>query len=294
MSNYTSNAINYYRVNANNTAIANSNLGATGNQPTEEIAAPLPSPGTFSSYSTAGGLFTITGSGTANFNLFAVNQYLYYTDSISGEYVLVGQIATINISGLTLTLTSAAVNTPTASSVLSAAYSLITSNESIYMRIETNTSSAPPNQMFIPDFGVSKWRQSTLTGRNIPQQSALERVSYVGTPLSSDPVIQDIPFTFVTMNQFTVAQSGGAGGTAQVTTYFPSLNSLPTYIWIRVTPEIGTSTSLSSQTLYRFTTQENTPAIAIFAQTPITTLSNAGYSNLGTAVGGGGPGTGSN
>lgn len=280
---YTSAAINYYRINANNTVIAQSNSGA-GN-PTEEIAAPVATAGTFSSYNS--GTLTVTGSATV-FTNFAVNQYLYYTDPTTGNYVLVGQIATIT-NATTLVLTAAGiVNNPTSvgTPVLSAAYSLITSNESIYMRIATNTSSAPPNQMLIPDFGLGNWRQNNgLTGRNVPNQSALERLSNVGVPLSNAASVEDIPFTFITMNQFIVAQTTSA---LQVL-YFRTVSDFPSYIWIRVTPEIGTSTSLASQTLYRFTTQENTPSIAISVQTPSTTLSNAGYNNLATSAGGSGP-----
>jgi hypothetical protein len=278
---YTSSAINYYRINANNAAIAQSNSGA-GN-PTEEIAAPVATAGTFSSYNSL--TLTVTGSATV-FTNFAVNQYLYYTDPTTGNYVLVGQIATIT-NNTTLVLTaSGIVNNPTGTPVLSAAYSLITSNESIYMRIATNTSSAPPNQMLIPDFGLGNWRLNNgLTGQNNPNQSALERISNVGVPLSDAGSAENIPFTFVTMNQFTVATSTSA----LQTLYFRTVSDFPTYIWIRVTPEIGTSTSLASQTLYRFTTQENTPSIAIFVQTPSTTLSNAGYNNLATSAGGNNP-----
>jgi hypothetical protein len=276
---YVSSSINYYRINANNTAIAQSPSG-NGN-PTEEITSPLASPGTFNTYSTAGGLFTITGTST-NFNLFAVNQYLYYTDA-SGNYVLVGQIATIAGNGLSLTLTTARVNLPTASSVLSAAYSLITNNESIYMRIATGAFGNPPNGMLIPDFGLGNWRIGDgLTGENNTNQSALERVSNVGNPLSNATVVENVPFTFVTMNQFQPVAS-----TSQFvpTAYFPNTGSFPSYIWIEVTPQIGSSTSLSAQTLYRFTTQENTPSIEIFVSTASSKLSDAGYNNLATSSG---------
>ena len=90
MGTYTSPAINYYRINANNTALAQSNSG--GGNPTDEITAPVASPGTFSSYDS--GTLTINGSATT-VNSFAVGQYLYYTDTTTGNYVLVGQIATI-------------------------------------------------------------------------------------------------------------------------------------------------------------------------------------------------------
>ena len=288
MSNYTTSAINYYRVNANNAAIATSNSGV--GTPTEEIAAPLASPGSFSSYSTAGGLFTITGS-TTNFNLFAVNQYLYYTDPSSGDYKLMGQIATIPTS-LSLTLTTAVVNNPTGlvTPVLSAAYSLITSNESIYMRIATAPTGTPtPGEMLIPDFGLGNWRNGNgLTGQNNPNQSALERVSTIGTPLSN-AAATNVPFIFLTVNQFTQASTP----TLQGATYFRSTFDYPSFIWILVTPDNGGNTSLSSQTLYRFTTQENTPAISIFPGITSAALALAGYNNLPTSVsGGGGPGSG--
>jgi hypothetical protein len=275
---YVSSAINYYRINATNTAIAQSSSG-NGN-PTEEITTPLASPGTFSSYNS--GTLTITGTAT-NFNLFAVNQYLYYTDASTGNYVLVGQIATIAGNGLSLTLTTARVNLPTASSVLSAAYSLITNNESIYMRIATGAPGSPPNGMQIPDFGLGNWRIGNgLTGQNNTNQSVLERVSNVGNPLSNATVVENVPFTFVTMNQFqTVASTNPFVPTA----YFPNIASFPSYIWIEVTPQIGSSTVISAQTLYRFTTQESTPSIDISVAIASVTLSDAGYNNLATSSG---------
>jgi len=282
MGTYLSPAINYYRINAANTAIAQTNSGA--GTPTEEITAPLASAGTFSSY-TAGTL-TIAGTGT-DFTSFAVGQYLYYTDPANGNYILVGQIATIT-SATALVLTAAAVNTPVASSVLSAAYALITNNESIYMRIQTIAGAANGTQD-IPNFAAPWWRQgNSLTGINNPAQSSLTRVSNVGTPVSNAGTEENIPFTFVTMNQFTVAATTGPTGT----TYFRSSADFPAYIWIRVTPQIGTSTSLASQTLYRFSTQDSMEAFTISPGQTGTSLSGAGYNNVAgantTSVGGGG------
>ena len=272
MGTYLSPAINYYRINAANTAIAQTNSGA--GTPTEEITAPLASAGTFSSY-TAGTL-TIAGTGT-DFTSFAVGQYLYYTDPANGNYILVGQIATIT-SATALVLTAAAVNDPTSISpapVLSAAYALITNNESIYMRIQTIVG-ASNNTQQIPNFGLGYWRLNNgLTGTNNSAQSALTRVSNVGTPLSNTTE-ENIPFTFVTMNQFTVSTTGGESGT----TYFRSSGDFPSFIWIRVTPQIGTSTSLASQTLYRFSTQESMEALVIGINQTASSLSGAGYNNV--------------
>lgn len=274
MANYTSSSIKYYRINANNTALAQSPSGGSANAPTEEITAPVATTGTYNAYNS--GTFEISGSGTV-FTNFAVNQYLYYTDTTTGDYVLVGQISAIT-DATNLTLTAAAVNIPVASSVLSAAYALITNNESIYMRIQTLTGPAT-GQMQIPNFGLGYWRQNNgLTGINNPNQSALEQVSTIGTPLSNASPVTNIPFTFVTMNQFPVAATGGTTGT----TYWLTTSVFPAYVWIRVTPQIGSSTSLASQTLYRFTTQENMEALIIQTQTTGATLQDAGYNNVST------------
>jgi len=274
MANYTSSSIKYYRINANNTALAQSASGGSANAPTEEITAPVATTGTYSSYNS--GTYVITGSST-DFTDFAVNQYLYYTDTTTGNYVLVGQIGTIT-DATHLTLTGAAVNVPASNSVLSAAYALITNNESIYMRIQTLTGPAT-GQMQIPNFGLGYWRQNNgLTGRNIPAQSSLQQISDVGSPLTNGTVT-DIPFTFVTMNQFPVATSGGSTGT----TYWNNSSLFPAYVWIRVTPQTGvSSTSLASQTLYRFTTQENMEALIIQVQTSGAALQTAGYNNVST------------
>ena len=272
-SNYTSTSIKYYRINANNTALAQSASGGSANAPTEEITAPVATTGDFSSYNS--GTLTVTGSGTV-FTNFAVDQYLYYTDTTTGEYKLMGQIDSIT-NATTLILTSAIVNDPTGTTpILSASYALITNNESIYMRIQTLTGPAT-GQMQIPNFGLGYWRQNNgLTGINNPSQSALEQVSTIGTPLSNAATVTNIDFTFVTMNQFPVAANSPVTGT----TYWSSTAVFPAYVWIRITPQIGSSTSLASQTLYRFTTQENMEALIIEVQTQGGTLQTAGYNNV--------------
>lgn len=275
MGNYTSSSIKYYRINANNTALAQSPSGGSANAPTEEITAPVASApnGEFSSYDS--GTFEVVGSNTL-FTNFDVNQYLYYTDTTTGDYVLMGQIASID-TDTSLFLTSAIVNDPTGTlPILSASYALITNNESIYMRIQTLTGPAT-GQMQIPNFGLGYWRLNNgSTGTNNPAQSALEQVSIIGTPLSNAATITNIPFTFTTMNQFPVASSSPTTGTK----YWSNTSAFPAYVWIRVTPQIGSSTSLASQTLYRFTTQENMEALIIEVATAGGTLQDAGYNNI--------------
>ena len=280
MGNYTSSSIKYYRINANNTALAQSASGGSVNAPTEEITAPVKSSatGVFSSYTS--GTRTVAGTNTV-FTNFAVNQYLYYADTTTGEFKLMGQIEEITNATALILLDPGIVNNPTGTlPALYASYALITNNESIYMRIQTLTGPAT-GQMQIPNFGLGWWRLNNgLTGPNNPNQSTLEQVSTIGDPLGYSATTTPIAFTFVTMNQFPVATTGTVAGT----TYWSNTGLFPAYVWIRVTPQIGSSTSLASQTLYRFTTQENMEALIIEALTTGATLQDAGYNNVSTGT----------
>ena len=274
MSNYNT-VIQYYRVNATNTAIATSNAG-TG-QPTEEIAAPVVG-GTYASESGV----TITGQAGSDFSLLAVNQYLYYTDN-SGNYNLMGQIASIDQPNLQLDLYAAPIGTtPTAGDTLSGSFALITNTEPIYMRIATEVVN---NTVNIPNFSAWRTSSNVTTGTNNIAVTQLLRVSNVGTPISSAGVTENIPFTIQTMNQFTVAS--GTGSVA--VTYFPNTGSFPSYIWIKITPAI-TNNSLSSKTMYRLTTQENILALNCAVQTSLGSLQTAGY-NISSASAVQNPGT---
>ena len=261
MSNYST-VIQYYRVNATNTAIATSNAG-TG-QPTEEILAPVVG-GTYASESGV----TITGQAGSDFSLLDVNQYLYYTDN-SGNYNLMGQIASIDQPNLQLDLYAAPIGTtPAAGATLSGSFALITNTEPIYMRIATEVVN---NTVNIPNFTTWRSENNVTTGRNNIAVTQLLRVSNVGTPVSIAAATENIPFTIQTMNQFTLASGSGV----QAVRYFPTTASFPAYIWIKITPAI-TNNSLASKTMYRLTTQEFILALNCLVNTPLNTLQNAGY-----------------
>jgi hypothetical protein len=277
MPKFTSPSIAYYRINANNTGIAQSNLG-TGT-PTEPIEPPLQS-GKFSAYDPA--LKKVTGVSSQFQTLWKPNMYVYYNDAATGDFKLVGQIASF-VDNLNLILTTDPINSTwiAGTSNLYASYSLITTGESIYMRIQTvGPPFAPNGKKYIPDFGLDKWRIGNgLTGLNKDTQSYIEQVSIIGTPLSNAATLTKISFTFETINQFTVASS------VDVTTkYWLDSGSLPQFVWIKVTPQIGSSTSFNSQTLYRFVTQEYMDGIEVGAQTLGSDLQNAGYNNISTGV----------
>jgi hypothetical protein len=266
MSNYST-VIQYYRVNATNTAIATSNAG-TG-QPTEEILAPVVG----GTYASASGV-TITGQAGSDFSALAVNQYLYYTD-ISGNYNLMGQIASIDIGGLDLDLYAAPIGTtPTAGATLSGSFALITNTEPVYMRIATEVVN---NTVNIPNFTTWRTSSNVTTGTNNIAVTQLLRVSNVGTPVSIAGATENIPFTIQTMNQFTLAS-----GASTAVRYFPTTASFPAYIWIKITPAI-TNNSLASKTMYRLTTQEFILALNCLVNTPLATLQDAGY-NISSAI----------
>jgi hypothetical protein len=268
MANYNT-VIQYYRVNANNTAIATSNSG--NGQTTEEILAPVVG----GTYASASGV-TITGQAGSDFSALAVNQYLYYTDN-SGNYNLMGQIASIDQPNLQLDLYAAPIGTaPAAGATLSGSFALITNTEPIYMRIATEVVN---NTVNIPDF--TTWRSSSnvTTGENNIQVTQLLRVSNVGTPISIAAPAENIPFTIQTMNQFTVAS-----GASTAVRYFPTTTDFPAFIWIKITPAI-TNNSLSSKTMYRLTTQENILALNCDRNTTLGKLQGAGY-NISSAISG--------
>ncbi len=155
MANYNT-SIEYFRVNATNTNIATSNSG--NGSATEPIVAPV----TGGTYSTAAGA-VVTGEVGSDFSVFAVNQYLYYTDA-SGNYNLMGQIESIDAANDQVTLYAAPIGTtPSLGSVLSASYALITNTEPIYMRIATEVING---KVRMPDFSFWRTTSNPTTGTN--------------------------------------------------------------------------------------------------------------------------------
>jgi hypothetical protein len=278
-SNYTS-TINYYRVNANNTAIATTNAGTDPNlNPSEEILAPE-SAGTYDTTSTG---VTITGEAGSLFNNLAVNQYLYYTDN-SGNYILLGQIEVIG-GNTSITLYNTRLVTPPAGATLSGAFALITNTEPLYMRISTEINgTAGTGRINMPDFSFWRTSSNVTSGTNDTTVTQWLRVSDVGTPVSIAAATQNIPFTIQTMNQFTATSPSGAF-------YFQSTAVFPSFVWIKIVPTISSeNNSLASKTMYRLTTQETINCINFAPQVAVGILQAAGYNISGGTGGGGGTG----
>ena len=279
-----STVVNYYRINSTNTAIATSSSGE--GRPTEEILDPVVE-GTYSTAGSSGSL--ITGEAGSNFNLLSVNQYLYYIDT-SGNYVLLGQIASIPTSDTLNLYENAIGSTPPASSTLAGSFSLITNVEPLFVRIQTEKGGTAGNgKVNLPDISLWRTQGNPNTATNNIQVIEMVRVSNVGTPVSIAAATQNIPFTIQTMNQFTQSSRGSLGPR-----YFPTINDFPTFVWIRITP--AESSSLASKTMYRLTTQESIAPFNTGINTTIQALQSAGYNLIGdtstTVTGGSGSTTG--
>ena len=239
MPNYSA-SITYWKINAGNTQIAVSNSGA--GTPTEQIAAPLTTPGTATSTGA-----NISGSGTTFVSsLFVPGMYLYYVDN-AGLYVLVGQIQTVT-SNTALVLTSS-VLTEFSSRAVVASYNLISISESFYIRI--STSSTTSTVLKIPT--LTGWRTSNSNSAlNNTSQISLETYSNVGNPLSVASPAEQVRFTMQLMNVFTP----GLYILNQVRFILGQANKVD-YVWLKATP--ATTTGLSSLTMYRLTAEESIP-----------------------------------
>lgn len=269
-----SSSVKYYRINNTNRAIAASNKG-TGN-PIEEITAPVLG-GTFATIAST--TVTCTTAGGNNFSNFSPGQYLYYIDNNNGNYVLVGQIATIASGGLSLTLTANALTTPQSGSTLVASFFLVSTVESFYIRVATEIGgTAGADRVNLPK--IADWRENaSLTSNNRRAVTKLERVTNVGVPLSTASSIQNIPFQITTQNVFT--QSGASGS------FWNTLEDFPAFIWLRADINTGeVANSLAGKTGYRFTTLETLESLNVGINTPQSTLVDGGYNISGVSSGG--------
>jgi hypothetical protein len=100
----------------------------------------------------------------------------------------------------------------------------------------------------------------------------LEQYSTIGNPLQIfTPAPQNVSFTIQVMNVFVPVNASG-------NTYWNTPAAFPQYIWARLTPVSSSSSALSSQTMYRWSTQELLEGLTITANFPQASLIAAGYS----------------
>lgn len=259
--------IQYYRINATNTALATSNSGGAENDPTEEIAPPVAGC-TYSSGSGTNIVGVAIGSPASDFNDFEEGWYLYYVDGSSGDYVLMGQIDVIN-SATDLDLTESFTGSPIGGEILVASSYLVSTVESFYIRIATSTVGAGTNKINLPR--IANWRSTaSLTSTNNTGITQLEQISNSGFPIVPASPAINIPFTITTMNVFSPGSNRN--------TYWVSTADFPNYIWIRAVIATGqTINALASKTMFRFTTEENIPEFNVGINTAERDVSAAGY-----------------
>jgi hypothetical protein len=271
--------ITYARVNANNTALASSNDGnGNGAAITEVIAAPTHSTLTVSG--TPSGTTVVASATVAG--IFEAGQYLFYWDA-SANPILIGQIASISTSTITLVGTILGTGGDMTNRELGVSYSLVTGNEQFYIRVKTSKTSTTTGFILMPNFQT--WRvnptqreQSTIR----TTQSKIERYSQIGTPVSFASPIVGVNFRIQTVNNFLSSNNG--------LTFFANWSQFPQYIWLLATiiPSDATSSALLQSTMYRFTTNEFMDlAITVTANTANATLRDAGYSVTEVAAGSG-------
>jgi len=269
MSTYDASGIIYARINANNTQIAVSPDGYNNNQAiTDAIETPSVASGEFGSMATVGSQTEVTGTNSPSFDTdFNISDYVYWIDA-GGTPILLGQVESFvsSFESSKMLLTGIASSTPVGNPKLAGSNYLITAAESVYIRIPTTALSTTATQ--IPDF--SFWRQSN--GYNVTSVSKLEQYSTIGNPLQIfTPAPQNVSFTIQIMNVFVPVNASG-------NTYWNTPAAFPQYIWARLTPVSSSSSALSSQTMYRWSTQELLEGLTITANFPQASLIAAGYS----------------
>ena len=275
--------IKYARVNSNNTALANSNDGdgdGSGATISEVIEAPTHSAFTVSG--TPSGT-TVTASASVA-STFEAGQYLFYWDD-NANPILIGQIASIATSTITLTGNIIGSGASMTNKELGVSYSLVTANEEFYIRVKTTkVDSTVTSFIQMPNF--QNWRTTPSQRENstVKQgQSSIQRYSNIGVPVSISGTQPYVNFKIATMNSFLSPNNS--------VTFFSNWGQFPQYIWLKATivPSDATPSALVPATMYRFATNEfmdNT--ITVTANTLNATLYDAGYSVTRPTVAGGG------
>jgi hypothetical protein len=241
----------FYRINANNTAIA---ISATGTgTPTEEIAKFVVKTGTIA-FST--GSATVTGTSTT-FNSdsdFAAGKTLVYLEPISNEWKLVGTI--LSVDGATqITLVENAANTDTGVSCCPTGV-LANGNEDFYVRFTPNFLSG--NQILeLPD--LTGMRRSGSTGFTDTDFFSLTQFSDVGD-INAEANPQ------VNVNVLLRAMSFFSTSSSDATKWFTTSGKFPAIAWVEAVPNGTLPVELSESTLFTILCRGVLPSVQFTAQ----------------------------
>jgi hypothetical protein len=240
----------FYRINANNTAIA---ISATGTgTPTEEIAKFVVKTGTIAFSS---GSATVTGTATT-FNSdpdFAAGKTLVYLEPISNAWKLVGTIESID-SATQITLVENAANTDTGVSCFPTGV-LANGNDDFYVRFTPNLLSSG-QILELPD----------LTGMVDPINSPWTDTDFFSLTQFSD--IGDINAEAnpqVNVNVRLVSWSNFAVSTSNSANWFTTTGNFPTYAWAKAFPNGSQPIELSESTLFTLLCRGVLPSVQFTA-----------------------------
>lgn len=265
--------IDYARFNQNNSALANSNDGAgdgSGAVITEIIEAPT-STGKFVTGAAPSGNQVVCTTSVET--TFFPGQFLFYFDAV-GNPTLIGQIDTVVTTTITLTANIIGSGASMANKELGASYTLISTNESFFIRIGTQiVSGSGGSVVYLPN--VNAFRVSPDFGSiNNTIVSSIVQYSNFQNPLSIAAAGQQVNFRLASRNQFIQSSPGF---------YWTTANQLPKYIWLSCYP-VQNAASLSGfapSTMYKFMTDEFMQnALEVTIDYPAEYLVDAGYHNV--------------
>jgi len=239
----------FYRVNANNTAIATSASGS--GTPTEEIGKIVLSAGTIA-FSTASAVVTGTSTQFQTDTQFQPGLVLVYLNSISNEIDLVGIIASVD-SETQITLVENAANTDTGVSCAATAV-LINANENYYTRFTPNLLSAG-QILEVPDLTAMK---TTGTGWTNPSLFSLTQFSDTGDINAEAPSPTNIDQAISAATVFSVSASNTAN-------WFTTSGNFPAYVWALINPNGSRNVQLAESTLFKILCRGVLPSVQFTA-----------------------------
>jgi hypothetical protein len=241
----------FYRINANNTAIA---ISATGTgTPTEEIAKFVVKTGTIE-FDTSDDVVTGTSTTFNSDSDFAAGKTLVYLDPSSNAWKLVGTILSVD-SNTQITLVENAANTDTGVSCCPTGV-LANGNEDFYVRFTPNFLS-DNTILELPDLqGMKAQPGNTWTNTNFFSMTQFSDVGDINAEASPQ----------INVNVLLIALSNFAVSTSDATKWFTTSGNFPAYAWVKALPNAQQPIELAESTLFTILCRGVLPSVQFTAQ----------------------------
>ena len=240
---------NFFRVNANNTAIATSSTGS--GTATEEIVKFSAKAGTIA-FSTASQTVTGTSTEFDSDSSYQVGKTLVYLEPISNAWKLVGTIETID-SDTQITLVANAANTDTGVSCCPTAV-LANGNEDFYVRFTPNLLNSG-QLLEIPDLTTMKVSGTGWTDTDFFSFTQFSDIADINAEASPQ---ENVDISLVASSTFQVSSSN-------VANWFTTAGNFPAYVWARANPNGQRAQELAESTLYTILCRGVLPSVQFTA-----------------------------